>query len=147
MVRTLFFRMVFRKFLEITKKTQFLVSAISCTIMNISFFSMRFDFFSIIAKEISQIRNTVVCVVARLVFLFCCALTTGRCNVFQHNFENKQNRSFTAHISRLGYFLWPCFIEVKLFFCSNWYCERSEILSYSVATHICWMGTTFTITC
>ena len=27
-------------------------------------------------------------VLARLLFLFCCALTTGRCNPFQHNFVN-----------------------------------------------------------
>ena len=51
--------------------------------MNISFFSLLFDLFSIIAKEVNQIRNNVVCVVARLVFLFCCTLTTGRCNAFQ----------------------------------------------------------------
>ena len=31
--------------------------------MNISFFSLRFDLFSIIAKEVNQIRNNVVCVV------------------------------------------------------------------------------------
>ena len=65
-----------------------LVSTTFFTIMNISFFSLRFDPFSIIAKEVNQIRNNVVCVVARLVFVFCCALTTGRCNVFQHIFVN-----------------------------------------------------------
>ena len=67
---------------------QFLVSTIFFAIMNISFFSLRFDLFSIIAKEVNQIRNNVVFVVARLVFLFCCALTTGRCNAFQHIFVN-----------------------------------------------------------
>ena len=67
---------------------QFLVSTIFFTIMNISFFSLCFDLFSIIAKEVNQIRNIVVCVVARLVFMFCCALTTGRCNAFQHIFVN-----------------------------------------------------------
>ena len=82
MARTLFLRMVLRKFSEITNKKPIF------TIMNISFFSLRFDLFSIIAKEVNQIRNNVVCVVARLVFLFCCALTTGRCNAFQHNFVN-----------------------------------------------------------
>ena len=90
MARTLFFRMVLRKSSEITNKitNTFLVSTIFFTIMNISFFSLRFDLFSIIAKEVNQIRNNVVCVVARLVFLFCCALTTGRCNAFQHIFVN-----------------------------------------------------------
>ena len=38
--------------------------------MNISFFDLRFDLFSIIAKEVGQIRNIVVCVVARFVFCF-----------------------------------------------------------------------------
>ena len=56
--------------------------------MNISFFSLRFDLFSIIAKEVNQIRNNVVCVVAR------CALTTGRCNAFQHNFVNLKKSEF-----------------------------------------------------
>ena len=87
MARTLFFHMVFRRFSEITKnKPSF--STIFFTIMNISFFNLRFDLFSIIAKEVNQIRNNVVCVVAHLVFLFCCALTTSRCNAFQHDFVN-----------------------------------------------------------
>ena len=61
MARTLFLRMVLRKFSEITNKKPIF------TIMNISFFSLRFDLFSIIAKEVNQIRNNVVCAVARLV--------------------------------------------------------------------------------
>ena len=101
MARILFFRMVFRKFSELLKTNRFLVSAIFFPIMDIFFFSLRFDHFSIIAKEVNQIGSNVVCAVARLVFLFCCALTTGRCNAFQHNFV----RSFTARISRLCYFL------------------------------------------
>ena len=88
MARTVFFRMVFRKFSEITKTNQFLVSSIFFTAMNVSFFSLRFDFFPIIAKEVNQMRNNVACVVARLVFLFHCAVTTGHCNAFQHNFVN-----------------------------------------------------------
>ena len=67
---------------------QLLVSTIFFTIMNISFFSLRFDLFSIIAKEVNQIRNNVVYVAGRLVFLFCCAPTTGRCNAFQYIFVN-----------------------------------------------------------
>ena len=88
MARTLFFRMVLKKFSEITNNNQFLVSTISFTIVNISFFNLRFDFFSIIAKEVNQVRNNVVCVVARLVFVFCCAITMSRCNAFQHIFVN-----------------------------------------------------------
>ena len=66
----------------------FLVSTILFTILNIAFFNLRFDLFLIITKGVNQIRNNVVCVVARLVFVFCCALTTGRCNAFQHIFVN-----------------------------------------------------------
>ena len=44
---------------------------------------MRSDLFLIITKEFNQIINN-VCVVAHLVFVFCCALTTGHCNAFQH---------------------------------------------------------------
>ena len=88
MARTLFIRMVLRKLSEITNNKPILNSTIFFTIMNISFFNLRFDLFSIIAKEVNQIRNNVVCVVARLVFVFCCALTTGRCNAFQHIFVN-----------------------------------------------------------
>ena len=84
MARTLSFRMVFGRILETTKNKPI----IFFTIINISFFSLRFDLFSIIAKEVNQIRNNVVCVVAHLVFLFCCALTTGHCNAFQHNVKN-----------------------------------------------------------
>ena len=62
--------------------------------MDISFFNLRFDLFSIIAKEVNQIRNNVVDVVARLVFVCCCAPTTGRCNVFQHIFVNYKKSEF-----------------------------------------------------
>ena len=68
---------------------QFLVSTTFFTIMNISFSNLRFDLFSINAKEVNQIRNNAVCVVACRVFLFCCALTTRRCNAFQHIFIKK----------------------------------------------------------
>ena len=36
--------------------------------MNISFFNLRFDLFLIVAKEVNQIKNNVVCVVAGLCF-------------------------------------------------------------------------------
>ena len=73
---------------------QFLDSRIFFTIINISFFSLRFDLFSIITKDVNQIRNNVVCVLARLVFLFCCALTMGCCNAFQHIFANWKKSEF-----------------------------------------------------
>ena len=82
MARTLFFRMVLRKFSEITNNKPILVSAIFFTIMNISFSNLRFDLFSIIAKEFTQIRNNAVCVVARVVFVFCCALATAAAMFF-----------------------------------------------------------------
>ena len=36
--------------------------------MNIYFFSLRFDLFSIITKKLNQIRNNLVCIEARLVY-------------------------------------------------------------------------------
>ena len=65
---------------KLLKTNQFLVSVIFFTILNISFINLRFALFSIITKEVNQIRINVVCVTARLVSLFCCALTAGRCN-------------------------------------------------------------------
>ena len=88
MAITLFFRMVLRKFSVITNNKPIFSQ------YNISFSNLRFDLFSIIAKKVNQIRNNVVCVVARLVFVFCCALTTGRCNAFQHIFGNKKKSEF-----------------------------------------------------
>ena len=82
MARTLFFRMVFRKFSEIIKNKPIFSQYNIFYNYECFFFSLRFDLFSIIAKEVNQIRNNVVCVVARLVFLSWCALTTGQCNAY-----------------------------------------------------------------
>ena len=79
---------------KLLKTNQFLASTIFFTIVNISFFSLRFDLFSIIAIEFNQIRNNVVCVAACLILLFCCAVTTGSCNAFQHNFVNWKKSKF-----------------------------------------------------
>ena len=86
MARTLFFRMVFRKFSEVTKNKP-IFSQYNISYNYISFFSLHFDLFLIIAKEVNQIRNNVVCVVACFVFLFCC-VTRGCCNAFQHSLVN-----------------------------------------------------------
>ena len=109
MTRALFSVWCLGNFQKSLTKNQFLVSTVFFTNINISFFSPRFDLFSIIVKKFIQIRNNVVCVLARLVFVFFCAVTTGRCNTFQHIFKSKRNQSFTSHISRLCYFLWLCF--------------------------------------
>ena len=88
MGRKLFSHMVLRKLSEITNGKSVLISTIFFTVMNISFFNLRFNLFSIIGKEVNQIRNIIVYVVARPVFVFCCALTTGCCSAFQHIFVN-----------------------------------------------------------
>ena len=83
MVKTLFLRMVLRKLSEITNnKPIFSQYSISYKYKYL-FFQSAFNLFAIIVKKVNQFRNNVVCVVARLVFVFCCELTTGRCNVFQ----------------------------------------------------------------
>ena len=84
---------------------QFLISTIFFTIMKIPFFSLRLDLFSIIAKEVDQIRNNGVCVLARFVFLFCCALTTGRCIAFQHIFVNLKKSEFYGPYFQIILFL------------------------------------------
>ena len=83
MARTLFFRMVLRKFLEIANKkpifNQYNI------FYNYEYFFFQSAFWSLFnhCQRINQIRKNVVRVIARLVFLFCCTLTTGRCNAFQ----------------------------------------------------------------
>ena len=94
MAITLFFRIVLRKFSEITNNKPIFSQCNIFYKYKYFFFQFRFDLFSIIAKKVNQIRNNVVCAVARLVFVFCCALTTGRCNAFQHFFGNKKKSEF-----------------------------------------------------
>ena len=89
MAGILFFHMVLRKFIEITNN-QFLVGTIFFKNVNISFLNLCFTLFSIIAKKVNQIRNNEVCVVIHLLFMFCCALTSGRCYAFQHIFANQK---------------------------------------------------------
>ena len=47
--------------------------------MNISFFNLCSDLFSIIFERVIQIRNNIAYVVARIAFVFCCTLNMGRC--------------------------------------------------------------------
>ena len=94
MVWTLFFRMIFRKFSEITKNKPIFIQ--HNIFYNYEYFFYQSAFWSLFNhRERSQsISNNVVCVVAHLVFLFCCALTTSRCNAFQHNFVNQKKSEF-----------------------------------------------------
>ena len=88
MARTLFFPMVLKKFSEITKNKPIFSQHNIFYKYRFFFFNLRFHIFSNMAKQVNQIRSNVVCVVARLVFVFGCALTTGPCNAFQHIFVN-----------------------------------------------------------
>ena len=88
MATTLFFRMALGNSQKLLTTNQFLVSTIVSTKIYTSFFNLRFDHFLIIAKKVNQIRDNVACIVAHFVFVFCCALTMGRCNTFQHIFLN-----------------------------------------------------------
>ena len=81
----LFFHMVLKKFLEITNNKSIFSQ---CNI----FYKYKYFFFEL--SSINQIRNSEVCVIARLVFVFCCALTMGRCNAFRHIFENQKKSEF-----------------------------------------------------
>ena len=112
---------------KLLKTNQFLVSTIFCTIMNISFFSLRVDLFLIIAKEVNQIRNNVVCVVAGLVSLFCCALTTGRCNAFQHNLVNWKKSEFYGRYFQTMLFLVTMFCSSIRKECTSFYWLKLKV--------------------
>ena len=128
MTRTLFFRMVLRNPQNLLTTNQFLVNTMFFTMMNISLFSLHFDLFLIIAKEVNQIKNNIACAAAHLVFLFCCALTTVRCNAFQHVFVNQKKLEFYSPYFQAMLFLvtmikhclvtlfdGPCFTSTKKF--------------------------------
>ena len=82
--------------LEILNNKLKLHSIIFFTNTDISFMNLFSHRFSIIANplKVNQISNNVISVVTRYVFIFCCALTTGRCNVFQHIFKNQRKLDF-----------------------------------------------------
>ena len=92
--------------------------------MNVSFFSLHFDLFSIIAKEVNQIRYNVVCVVARLILLFCCAHTAGRYNAFQHNFEYQKKSEFYGPYSPTMFDMFVCYQDLS----QNFLPERQQKL-------------------
>ena len=77
MAKTLFLHMVLRKFSEITNNKP--IFSLYNNFYNYEYFFFQ-SAFSIIAKEVNQIRNNVVSVVPHLIFLLC--------NVFQHIFVN-----------------------------------------------------------
>ena len=64
MARTLFFSMALRKFLEITNNKPIFSQYNIFYNYDYLFFSLRFNVFYIIVKEVNQIRNNLVCVVA-----------------------------------------------------------------------------------
>ena len=73
-----------------------------------SFFNLSSDLFSIIVKKVNQIKNNVVWFEAHLVFVFCGAFTTGRCNAFQHIFLNQKKLEF------YGSYLWTMLFLVTM---------------------------------
>ena len=110
---------------------QFLVSTIFFTIINISFFNLRFDLFSIIAKKVNQIRNNVVCVLARLFFSWFAVHSRQAVAVLFNIFSSvKRNWSFTAHFSRLFYFLWLSFSKLDFEIMSS---KKKETIYLSIS--------------
>ena len=91
---------------KLLKANQFLVSTIFFAIMNISFFSLRFDLFSIIAKEVNQIRNKLVCFVARLVLRFLLCTHYGLLQCFPTNFRKLKEIGVLRIIFPGCCFLW-----------------------------------------
>ena len=81
--RTLFFRMVLRKSSYISNNKPIFSQYSIFYNYDSFFFEHGFDLILIIAKEVNQIRNNWVCVLARLVFLFCCAPVWAVAMVFK----------------------------------------------------------------
>ena len=83
--KNIIFHMVLRKFFKNTNN-KLIFSA------NNIFYKYKTSFFQSVFNYYrkSQIRNNVVCVVARLVIVFCCTLTTGRCDTSQHVLVNQK---------------------------------------------------------
>ena len=75
--------------------------------MNISFFSLRFDLFSIIAKEVCQLAGMYYVLQLALFSCFAVHLLRVRSKI-------KRNQSFKVRISRLCYFLWlwQCLLNI-----------------------------------
>ena len=116
---------------KLLKTNQFLVSTIFFTIINISFFNLRFDLFSIIAKKVNQIRNNVVCVLARLFFSWFAVHSRQAVAVLFNIFSSvKRNWSFTAHFSRLFYFLWLSFSKLDFEIMSS---KKKETIYLSIS--------------
>ena len=79
----------------------------------ISFFILFSDLISITAKKTNQIRNNVVSAVAHLVFVYCCSLTAGRWNVFQHIFGNQNKSKFYGPYFKTMLFLVTMILEKR----------------------------------
>ena len=94
MARTLFFHVVLVKLMETTNNKPIFSQYNIFDKYKYRFFNLCSDLFSIIAKNINQIRNNVVCVAVRLIFIFRCALTVGCCNAFQHILVNQKKLKF-----------------------------------------------------
>ena len=71
MARRLFFRTVLKKFSKITNSQPVFTQYNTFYNYEYFFFNLHFDLFLIIAKEVNQIRNNVVCVVLRFVVSPC----------------------------------------------------------------------------
>lgn len=102
MAGTSFFHNLFKKFMGNFNQLNFIIQ------YNI-FYKYRYFFFESVFKsllnhrqKVSQIRNCIVCVVTRHVFVFW--PSTGRCIVFQYIFGNQKKSEFYGPNSQ--FFLW-----------------------------------------
>ena len=102
---------------KLLKTNQFLVSTIFFTIMNISFFSLRFDLFSIIAKEVNQIRSnecSLWCSSSCFLVLLC--IHYGPLQCFSTHFRQLKEIGVLRPIFPDCYFLWLCWNIIAILF-------------------------------
>ena len=97
---------------------QFLFNTMFFTNINIPFFELCSDLFSI-TKKISQIRNNAVCVVGSLVYVLCFAITVGCCSGFKgyprYKTVTPQNILSEAQVKNFFYFVEKLCSVLKIF--------------------------------
>ena len=127
MIRALFFHMVLKKFIENTNNKIIYSQYNIIYLHKCFFFSVCVLIFFQSSPKVNKIKNNVACAVARL--FSCFVVYSLQAVLMTSNISSsiKGSRSFTAHISRLWYFLrlwcklatsfrlfWFSFFKVKM---------------------------------
>ena len=113
MARTLFLHEVLRKFIENTNNKP--IFSQYNTFYKYKYVIFQSVFWLIFShrQKVNQIRNNVVYVVARLAFVFWCALATGGCSAFQHILVNQKKSKFSGPYFQTMLYVTSCDYDSK----------------------------------